>query len=92
MSKVTNKTVLVMIDTVTSPTGLKMPFEKIVKKLESKGINVLLDAAHGIGMVDLNLDEMGASLLQVIVINGCVHLKVQHFFTLEKIYNIKFIH
>ena len=61
MSKVTNKTVLAMIDTVTSPTGLKMPFEKLVKELEKNGINVLLDAAHGIGMVNLNLDEMGAS-------------------------------
>ena len=92
MSKVTNKTVLVMIDTVTSPTGLKMPFEKIVKKLESKGINVLLDAAHGIGMVDLNLDEMGASFTTSNCHKWLCAPKVQHFFTLEKIYNIKFIH
>ena len=61
MSKVTDKTVLAMIDTVTSPTGLLMPFEEIVSLLEKKGINVMLDAAHGIGMIPLNLDKLGAS-------------------------------
>ena len=61
MSKVTERTVLAMIDTVTSPTGLRLPFEEIVALLEEKGVNVLLDAAHGIGMVNLNLNELGAS-------------------------------
>ena len=58
---VSKKTKLALIDTVTSPTGLRMPFEKIVKLLEDRGIRVLLDAAHGIGMIPLNLDEIGAS-------------------------------
>ncbi len=58
---VSKKTKLALIDTVTSPTGLKMPFEKIVKLLEDRGIRVLLDAAHGIGMIPLNLDKIGAS-------------------------------
>ncbi len=61
MSKVTDKTVLAMIDTVTSPTGLLMPFEQIVSSLEGKGINVMLDAAHGIGMIPLDIDRLGAS-------------------------------
>jgi len=61
MSCVSQKTKLALIDTVTSPTGLKMPFEILVKSLESKGINVLLDAAHGIGMLPLNLEDLGAS-------------------------------
>ena len=61
MDCVSKKTKLALIDTVTSPTGLRMPFEKIVKLLEDRGIRVLLDAAHGIGMIPLNLDEIGAS-------------------------------
>ena len=61
MAKVSEKTVLAMIDTVTSPTGLLMPFEKLVRDLEDKGVKVLVDAAHGIGMIPLNLDKMGAS-------------------------------
>jgi len=50
-----------MIDTVTSPTGLRMPFEELTTQLEGQGVSVLLDAAHGIGMVPLALDELGAS-------------------------------
>ena len=61
MSGVSSRTVLALIDTVTSPTGLLMPFEKIVHDLESKGVHVMLDAAHGIGMIPLKLDRMGAS-------------------------------
>ncbi len=61
MDCVTEKTKLAMIDTVTSPTGLRMPFEKIVEQLEAKGVHVLLDAAHGIGMIPLDLERIGAS-------------------------------
>ena len=61
MAGVTDRTVLAMIDTVTSPTGLRMPFEALVEALESRGVAVLLDAAHGIGMVPLALDDLGAS-------------------------------
>ena len=61
MAGVSDRTVLAMIDTVTSPTGLLMPFEELVHQLESKGVAVMLDAAHGIGMVPLSLDELGAS-------------------------------
>ena len=58
---VTERTRLAMIDTVTSPTGLLMPYERMVAQLEERGVHVLLDAAHGIGMIPLNLDELGAS-------------------------------
>jgi isopenicillin-N epimerase len=61
MKCVTKRTKLALIDTVTSPTGLRMPFEELVGLLESKGVNVLLDAAHGIGMIPLNLEKIGAS-------------------------------
>jgi isopenicillin-N epimerase len=61
MNAATEKTKLVMIDTVTSPTGLRMPFEELTQLFETRGIEVLLDAAHGIGMIPLNLDELGAS-------------------------------
>ena len=61
ISACSERTKLVMIDTVTSPTGLRMPFEELTEFFESKGIEVLLDAAHGIGMIPLNLEELGAS-------------------------------
>jgi len=61
MGCVTKRTKLALIDTVTSPTGIRMPFEELVKLLEEKGVMVLLDAAHGIGMIPLNLEKIGAS-------------------------------
>jgi isopenicillin-N epimerase len=61
MAGLTERTVLVMIDTVTSPTGLRMPFEELVALIEGQGVSVLLDAAHGIGMVPLDLTTLGAS-------------------------------
>ena len=61
LNAATEKTKLVMIDTVTSPTGLRMPFEELTQLFEARGIEVLLDAAHGIGMIPLHLDDLGAS-------------------------------
>ena len=63
MESVTERTVLAMIDSVTSPTGLRMPFEELTQALEEKGVAVLLDAAHGIGMLPLSLEDLGASFV-----------------------------
>ncbi len=61
MNAVTERSVLALIDTVTSATGLRMPFEKLVDNLQTSGVDVLLDAAHGPGIVPLNLKELGAA-------------------------------
>ena len=58
LSYTTEKTKLALIDTVTSPTGIRLPFEEIVNQLQSKGIDVLLDAAHGPGIVPLDLQRL----------------------------------
>ena len=61
LGALTKNTRLALIDTVTSPTGLRMPFEQLISELESNGIQVLLDAAHGPGMTTLDLKKIGAS-------------------------------
>jgi len=58
MDAVTDRTVLAMIDTVTSPTGMRMPFEELTMQLQSRGVDVLLDAAHGPGIVPLDLSVL----------------------------------
>ena len=58
MDAVTDRTVLALIDTVTSPTGMRMPFEELTKQLQSRGVDVLLDAAHGPGIVPLDLSAL----------------------------------
>ena len=58
LEKVTRNTRLALIDTVSSPTGIRMPFEELVYELQSKNVDVLLDAAHGPGIVPLDLKEI----------------------------------
>jgi len=58
MAAVTDRTVLALIDTVTSPTGMRMPFEELIEQLQSRGVDVLLDAAHGPGIVPLDLSAL----------------------------------
>ena len=65
-----DRTVLALIDTVTSPTGMKMPFENIIKKLDEENVDVLLDAAHGAGIVNLILEKLMQHMSQVIAISG----------------------
>jgi len=58
LGAITPRTVLAMIDTVTSPTGLRMPFEKLVDEFQLRGVDVLLDAAHGPGIVPMDLAKL----------------------------------
>ena len=53
-------TKLVLIDAVTSPTALIVPFAEIVAELEPQ-VPVLVDAAHAPGMIPLRLEALGAS-------------------------------
>lgn len=60
LGAVTNRTKIVIIDAVTSPTGLIVPASDIVAALEPD-VEVLIDAAHAPGMIDFDIAEIGAS-------------------------------
>ena len=61
LSAVTPKTKLVLIDQITSPTALVFPIDALAVELESRGVAVLVDAAHAPGQVPLHVEATGAA-------------------------------
>jgi isopenicillin-N epimerase len=55
------KTRLVLIDHVTSQSGVVFPVERIVRECAAKGIDVLVDGAHAPGMLELDIPSLGAA-------------------------------
>jgi isopenicillin-N epimerase len=58
---VTQRTRLALIDHVTSITGLVFPITNIVRVLREHGVETLVDGAHAPGMVDLDIESIGAA-------------------------------
>lgn len=61
IEQVSPKTRLALLDHVTSQTGLIFPIQKLVKELQQRGVDTLVDGAHAPGMISLNLQEIGAT-------------------------------
>ncbi|MFH1051295.1 MAG: aminotransferase class V-fold PLP-dependent enzyme [bacterium] len=60
LSEITSKTKLLVIDHITSISGLIIPINEIVQHCKTKGILTLIDGAHAPGSVSLDLSELNA--------------------------------
>ena len=60
MSGVTTGTRLITLSHITAPTALRFPVKEICRQARERGIMTLIDGAHVPGMIDLNLDRIGA--------------------------------
>jgi isopenicillin-N epimerase len=58
--RMSDRTRLLVVDHVTSPTGLVLPIDRLAALAQARGVEVLIDGAHGPGMLPLDLASLGA--------------------------------
>lgn len=61
-SHVTERTQVICLDHITSPTALVLPVRQIVRRARRAGIMVIVDGAHGPGHLDLDLTDLDADI------------------------------
>ncbi len=54
---------LLLVTQVSNRTGLVTPVREIVAMARARGVDTIVDAAHGIALLDFRIDELGADFV-----------------------------
>ena len=60
LAAVGDRTALVLLDQVTSPTAWRLPLVRLLPALRDRGVASFVDGAHAPGMLAVELDRLGA--------------------------------
>ncbi len=60
IAAMTDKTKVLFLSHISSPTALVFPIENVVKESRNRGITTIIDGAHAPGLIDLNLNDLDA--------------------------------
>jgi isopenicillin-N epimerase len=61
LREVTPRTKLALVDHVSSQTALVFPVEELARRLEDRGVDLVIDGAHAPGMLPLDVGSIGAA-------------------------------
>lgn len=61
--KATPEAKLLLVTQVSNRTGLVTPVKEIVAMARARGVDTIVDAAHGIACLDFQLDDLGADFV-----------------------------
>jgi isopenicillin-N epimerase len=63
---------LALFEHINSSMGIVLPIKKLASICSTRGIEVLIDGAHAMGQIDLNIQDLGEySFLFLLTIYRC---------------------